>query len=244
MGVLQLLASENFITYNKVIAKKYGVNSAILLGAMCSYQNSFKDEQFFKEQYKISEDTCLTEYEIQQALKILKSNGIIEVNKKGLPAKNYYKVVEYKLLEIFSTSGQNFRPLETENLDDINNNNNTNNKNTRTNNINKERKTSNYDAIVEELIHDENLKNTVYEFIKMRKLIKKPMTDFALKKLLNKLFKMSNDVGTQIKILEQSITACWQDIYPLKDNKPKQDDDDWLQRMEEANKEIMAMDLK
>ena len=121
--------------------------------------------------------------------------------------------------------------------------------NIRKNNIvynKKERKTSDYDTIINELILDDNLKNTVYEFIKMRKLIKKPMTDFALKKLLNKLLKMSTDVGTQIKILEQSITACWQDIYPLRDNKPKQkqDDDDWLQRMEEANREIMEMDLK
>ena len=72
MNVLQLLAQDNFITYNKSIAKEFGVNAAILLGALCSYQIYFQNEEFYKEQGKISEDTCLSEYEIQQALKILK----------------------------------------------------------------------------------------------------------------------------------------------------------------------------
>lgn len=80
----------------------------------------------------------------------------------------------------------------------------------------KERKTANgYDKILNS-IDNEKLKNTFYEFIKMRKLIKKPMTDFALQKMINKLNKLSNYGTTQIAILEQSITNCWQDIYKLK----------------------------
>ncbi len=64
--------------------------------------------------------------------------------------------------------------------------------------------------------------STIQEFIKMRKLIKKPLTDFALTKLCNKLKKLSNDDNTQIKILEQSIMNNWQDIYELKnDSQPK-----------------------
>ena len=68
MSILQLIAQGNFITYNKEIAKKFGVNSAILLGAMCSYQVSFDGNEFYKEQYKIAEDTALSEYEIKKAL--------------------------------------------------------------------------------------------------------------------------------------------------------------------------------
>lgn len=139
MSVLHLLAQDNFITYNKVVAKKYGVNTAILLGALCSYQSSFKNEEFYKEQEKIKEDTCLSVYEIQQALKVLVEANLVKVTKKGLPAKNYYYILENKLCEVLITSGQNFRPLEVENLDDINNNtinNNTiNNKDIQTNEI-------------------------------------------------------------------------------------------------------------
>ena len=57
------------------------------------------------------------------------------------------------------------------------------------------------------------------EFIKMRKLIKKPLTDFALHKICNKLKKFSDDPAIQIKILEQSILNNWLDIYQLKETK-------------------------
>lgn len=95
--------------------------------------------------------------------------------------------------------------------------------NTTNNTTAKERKKeSTYDALIDELVEYEEVKNTVYEFIKMRKLIKKPLTDFALKKLLNKLNKLASDPATQIAILEKSIMNNWQDIYEPKENKPEQ----------------------
>ena len=50
-----------------------------------------------------------------------------------MPAKNCYKINDNKLFELLTTSGQNFRPLEVEILDHINNN-NTINKNKNINN--------------------------------------------------------------------------------------------------------------
>lgn len=73
-----------------------------------------------------------------------------------------------------------------------------------------------YDAIISELIFDEEVKATLYEFIKMRKLVKKPLTDFALKKLINKLQKITTDPQEQIAVLEKSIVNNWQDIYEPK----------------------------
>lgn len=81
----------------------------------------------------------------------------------------------------------------------------------------KENGRTTYDAIVNGKIFDKNVKAALYEFIKMRKLIKKPLTDFALEKLIDKLFKMTYDPTTQVEILENSILNNWQDIY-----KPKQ----------------------
>ena len=137
MSVLKLLAQDNFITYSKVVANKIGVNSAILLGALCSYQNSFNNDAFFKEQEKISDDTCLSIYEIRQATKKLVDCGILEIERKGLPAKNYYFIVEDKLFEILSARCEKFKHLDIKNLDIINNNtknNNTKNNNTMSNN--------------------------------------------------------------------------------------------------------------
>jgi len=75
---------------------------------------------------------------------------------------------------------------------------------------------SSYDAIINDRIFNEEVKTTLYEFIKMRQLIKKPLTDFALTKLINKLEKITLDPQAQIEILEKSILNNWQDIYEPK----------------------------
>lgn len=66
---------------------------------------------------------------------------------------------------------------------------------------------------------DESLFGTVQEFIKMRKMNKNPMTDEAIKLLLNKLKKLSTDTEEQKAILEQAILHGWQSVYPLKKEK-------------------------
>ena len=63
---------------------------------------------------------------------------------------------------------------------------------------------------------DDLLEKTFSDFREMRKKIKKPMTDRAITLLLSKLGKLSSDPSEQVKILEQSIMNCWQDIYELK----------------------------
>lgn len=83
----------------------------------------------------------------------------------------------------------------------------------------KENTRTTYDAIVNGKIFDNNVKAALYEFIKMRKLIKKPLTDFALEKIIDKLFKMTYDPATQVEILENSILNNWQDIYTPKQAK-------------------------
>lgn len=83
--------------------------------------------------------------------------------------------------------------------------------------LKKERKKeTNYDKIIKSMVEDEEVKNSIYEFIKMRNLIKKPMTDRALTMLINRLKKLSSDKDIQIKILEKSILKNWTDIYELK----------------------------
>lgn len=71
---------------------------------------------------------------------------------------------------------------------------------------------------------NDDLEDAFREFMKMRNKIKKPMTDRAIDLMIRKLDRMSSDPKQQIKILEQSITHCWQDIYELKEEeKPKEE---------------------
>ena len=58
---------------------------------------------------------------------------------------------------------------------------------------------------------------------KMRKQIKKPLTDLAKSRAVNKLEKLSGgDKDKAIAILEQSTDHCWQDLYELKTEEPPQ----------------------
>ena len=59
----------------------------------------------------------------------------------------------------------------------------------------------------------------IRSFIEMRKSIKAPMTDNAVKLMLNKLNKLSNDDAVKIEILNQSVMSSWKDIYELKQQK-------------------------
>ena len=69
----------------------------------------------------------------------------------------------------------------------------------------------------------ESVRSAFDDFAKMRKTkLKKPMTDNAVKRMLNKLTSLSADESIQIAILNQSEDNCWLDIYPLKTDKPKQ----------------------
>ncbi len=97
-----------------------------------------------------------------------------------------------------------------------------NTKELNTKDVKKERKSSSYNEIIDTLVIDPKLKEALIEFIKMRKLSKKPPTDHALELLIKKLYKLSSDPQTQIAIVEQSILNNWQAFYPLKlDDKNK-----------------------
>lgn len=83
--------------------------------------------------------------------------------------------------------------------------------------IENKKKKSEFDLLIENYTDDLDLRNTIYEFIKMRKAIKSPMTSNALKLMLSRLDKLSNcDNDKKFKILEQSIMNSWKSIYELK----------------------------
>ncbi|CAI3549065.1 MULTISPECIES: hypothetical protein [Clostridium] len=79
---------------------------------------------------------------------------------------------------------------------------------------------------IKEFTEDKELRQTIIDFMKMRDKTKFPMTDRALKIMLNKLKDLSSDTKTQIKILERSIEHSWKTVYPL----PKEGEADGVDR--------------
>lgn len=74
-------------------------------------------------------------------------------------------------------------------------------------------------SIFETYTNNPELLQTLHDFLKMRKVIKKEMTERAIKSLLNRLDKLAGTDQGKIAILEQSIISNWANIYELKDNK-------------------------
>lgn len=86
--------------------------------------------------------------------------------------------------------------------------------------IKKESKTS-YDAILS-AIENDSLRVLYIEYIKMRKMIKAPMTDKALQMLINKVEKLEpTDIERQKLMLETAIMNNWKSVYPLKNERPQ-----------------------
>lgn len=61
------------------------------------------------------------------------------------------------------------------------------------------------------------LRDDLNAFLEMRKKIRKPMTPYAVKLALNRLSGFAKDDKTKSAILQQSIEASWQGIFPLRE---------------------------
>ena len=84
--------------------------------------------------------------------------------------------------------------------------------------IKKERKKegTTFDEIINEYSSSEELREALIEFIKMRKLIKKPLTDYALKRLLSKLDTLATTNADKTAVVNQSITRGWAGFFEVK----------------------------
>ncbi len=81
------------------------------------------------------------------------------------------------------------------------------------------KKEASYDEILSEFVNDERLREAYMEFIKMRRLSKKPMTNKALETLIRKVDSLEPEsVKRKIELLENAVLHNWQSVYPLKDN--------------------------
>ena len=155
---------------------------------------------------------------------ILKTlNSLVD---KGLIARKENIINNVKFVEYYSTEFN--RGIKQSLMGDIkqsliNNIDNNNITDKIENKVSKKESKKSFDEIIAENFENEKVKTELIEFIKMRKQIKKPMTNRALEILIKKLKEMSNnDCDLMVKLLDQSIEHGWQTIYELKDNKTYQ----------------------
>jgi hypothetical protein len=102
-----LLSSTAFLILNKQLAKQIGLKEAILLADLISKEEYFIakgmiDGWFFNTTDNIEKDTTLNSYHQRKCIKVLKDKGLIEVKRKGIPAKQYFKINEKQVMQILN----------------------------------------------------------------------------------------------------------------------------------------------
>ena len=79
----------------------------------------------------------------------------------------------------------------------------------------------NFDSIIQTSTESTELREALVEFVKFRKLIKKPMTNKALELIIAKLNKLGQSDRERVAILNQSIERGWAGVFSLKDEEPQ-----------------------
>lgn len=196
-------------------------NLDISAKAVYAYFNSFSGagDSCFPTREKICYDLKISNDTLSKYLKQLIDNGYITVEQakeKGRFSHNVYTInpTIFPCTKISDTENS-----DNENLDTNNNNLNINNNLNNNSNI-KERKKAGYNDIIDDYTDNKELKQALIEFIKMRKLLKKPLSDNALLLNCTKLSKLTKDDAEKIEIVNQSVMNSWLSFYPLKNDKP------------------------
>ena len=213
------IKNENYITIQGWMINELNLKGNELIIYAVIYGFSQAENQIYNGSLQYLADwTNSTKQGVMKNLKSLVDKGCIVKNDKiinGVKFCEYYATKFNGVLnKVEQGSEQSLMEGMQQSLPNNINNISTNNKKD-----NKKESKNTYDEIVNSLVPDEDVKNAIYDFIKMRKLIKKPMTDRALTMLVNKLNKLSSSKDIQIKILEKSILNNWQDIYEYKEEK-------------------------
>lgn len=90
------------------------------------------------------------------------------------------------------------------------------------NNKKEKKAKTNFDTILSESEFNETTKERLKDFIKMRKAIKKPLTDRALDLTIKRLKKIANSEEEIQMILDNSIINSYQGVFPLKEEQKKE----------------------
>ena len=206
------------ITNELIRDKSLKANTKILLLVLMTYEN--KEGFAYPSQPRLIEETGLSKNTLLKCLNELEEKGYIKrVKEKGENNKYY---INSSIKNDTSTS---IKINTSEDITSIKNDTrgsikidtlevlNTSNKKE------KENKKSNIDKIIEAYTKNDLLIEAIRDFIKMRSTIKKPLTDRALKGILNKLDAFAVNDLDKIEILENSIMNCWQGVFELKNKK-------------------------
>lgn len=84
-----MLSQSNYMIVNKKIAKSLGLINSILVSNLCSLEEKYGNGFFFTQE-DMAETCCVCLDTIKKSLSFLKKEGYLNIEKRGIPCKNYY----------------------------------------------------------------------------------------------------------------------------------------------------------
>ncbi|MCD7731050.1 MAG: DUF6017 domain-containing protein [Oscillospiraceae bacterium] len=114
MKILERLNPNNTISINRPIAHALGLGAAVVYSALISkyeyyYKHNMLDEEgfFYSTIADLQESTSMGKCQQSNAIKVLTDAGLVEVCRRGMPAKRYFRVRdEVELLDKFLKHGK------------------------------------------------------------------------------------------------------------------------------------------
>ena len=218
--MIQLVASNGFLTVNKAVAREVGLEAAALLGELASSQvyweergNLNEDGMFFETAETIEQNTTLTSYQQGKASKVLEAHGLIRTARKGVPAKKYFAVDADGLDAFFKNKFPSF--LETriqknkkQDTKKLGSNNKRDNKKRE---VIKDKK----DIVLNSVLSDP-VKEKVIEFLEYRQEMGKPFkSERGVQTLINTVAKQEQVIGATavINCIDTSMSNGWQGLF-------------------------------
>jgi hypothetical protein len=220
MNVLQLVANKSFITVNKVIAQRFGLDAAVLLGELASTQVYWEEQggldgegMFYQTCEQITQNTTLSKHQQAKAAKVLEDAGVLKTKKKGLPPMKYYVIdadelwvmLNQRRLKNLTNDGEKIEPTSVKKF-------NTNNK--RENNkreIIKDKKDIVFNSTLSEPVREK-----LIEYLEYRDEMKKPFkSERGIKTLVGQVEKQEQMHGAMavIGVIDKTMSNGWQGLF-------------------------------
>jgi uncharacterized phage protein (TIGR02220 family) len=130
MSLLSIIAGNSYWIINKNLAKKVGLDAALLLSDLAQAQLYWneklnREDYFYKVESDIEEDTTLSSHKQRKARATLSKAGILKVKRRGVPAKIFYFIdescIKNLLLNFLTTGSKKNEELEVKNFNVTNN---------------------------------------------------------------------------------------------------------------------------
>ena len=202
------------ITNELIRSENLKANTKILLLVLMTYENdnegySYPTHDQLMKTTGLSKNTlikCLNELEEKKYIKRVRSSGI---NNRYYISETIEELSSIKIDTGSSIKIDTRGSIKNDTLQVL----------YTSNKKEKEKSKTNLDKIIGAYTQNDLLAEAIKDFIKMRKTIKKPVTDRSLKLTLNKLDQYGKNDLEKIEILENSIMNCWQGVFELKNKK-------------------------